>query len=227
VVSALLTLLLLVPLSALSVQFFRQATDNRQINQVVLEEVNRFGAELAALQTTGSGNTLDLVISMRSSKALSYQEVVDLQRNLAIRLQRPVSIIVNQVLAARLDPLIPPTQTPTPTPVTVTPTVTSSPTFTSTPTATSTPLPTATPATARLSTTGGRPVDLLQSPGGPAIGRLQPGTDFTVLYGWEIEDGLVWLQVQDPDGRIGWIPEIDLSVVTLTPTPTLTPTANP
>ncbi len=177
VISAVLTLVLLVPLSVLSVRFFQQATANRQINQVVLEEVNKLGAQLADLQTTESGETLDLVISVRSPRALSYQDVVDLQRNMAVRLQRPVSIIVNQVLAAQLDPLIPPTQTPTPTPVTVTPTVTASPTSTPTATATSTPQPTATPATARLSGTGGRAVDLLQSPGGPAIGKLKPGAD--------------------------------------------------
>jgi len=44
-----------------------------------------------------------------------------------------------------------------------------------------------------------------------------------VLYESEVQDGLVWLQVIDVDGRIGWIPQINISVVTLTPTATGTP----
>jgi hypothetical protein len=44
-----------------------------------------------------------------------------------------------------------------------------------------------------------------------------------VLYGSEVFDGLVWLEVMDKDSRIGWIPQINLSVVTLTPTVTAKP----
>jgi len=134
-----------------------------------------------------------------------------------------VAIVVNQVFAARLDPLIPPTFTPTATPVTLTPTPTATATSTPFPTATNTPVPTATPALARLTNTAGRGLDLLQSPGGPSIGKLQVGQAVTVLYSEQVSQGLVWLEVQDSAGRIGWVPQIYLTVVTLTPSPTLPP----
>jgi len=67
-------------------------------------------------------------------------------------------------------------------------------------------------------------VDLLQEPGGPTIGKLKPGAGITVLYATEVAQGLVWTQVQDAEGRIGWIPEIRLAIVTLTPTASATAT---
>jgi hypothetical protein len=85
------------------------------------------------------------------------------------------------------------------------------------------PTSTATPSIARISNTNGRVLDLLQIPGGPSIGRLRSGDYITVLYGIEVFDGLIWLEIMDKDGRIGWIPQINLSVVTLTPTVTETP----
>jgi hypothetical protein len=41
----------------------------------------------------------------------------------------------------------------------------------------------------------------------------------------EIVDGLVWIEVQDAEGRIGWIPQI--YVLTQTPTATATATLSP
>jgi len=223
IVSALLTLVLLVPLSVLSVRFFEQAAANGRINQVVQSEAIHYGAELASLQTTDDGQTLHLEITLRTFTPLSYQDVDAMQRSMALNLQRPVAIVVNQVFAARLDPLIPPTFTPTATPVTLTPTLTATATSTPFPTATNTPVPTATPALARLTNTAGRGLDLLQSPGGPSIGKLQVGQAVTVLYSEQVSQGLVWLEVQDSAGRIGWVPQIYLTVVTLTPSPTLPP----
>jgi hypothetical protein len=101
-------------------------------------------------------------------------------------------------------------------------TLTSSPTATLTSTPSATPVPptfTPTPSIARMTNT----LDLLQSPGGPSIGRLRTGDYVTVLYGTRVFDGLVWLEVMDKDGRLGWIPQINISVVTLTPTVTAAP----
>jgi hypothetical protein len=39
-----------------------------------------------------------------------------------------------------------------------------------------------------------------------------------------VYNGLVWWKVMDADGRIGWLPQISLAVVTYTPTKTATPT---
>jgi len=232
IVTAAFTLVLLIPLTWLSVQFFRDAADNRRINEVVLQEVAHFNAELADFNVTNQNNTLQITLTVRTSEPLRYEDVNQMQQDIAIQLQKPVSIVVNQIFAARLDPLIPPTFTitptftTTPTPVTLTATLTPSPTLTPTTTPSATPVPptpTATPSIARITDTGGRILDLAQSPGGPSIGKLRNGDYITVLYGTEVYDGLVWLQVMDKDGRIGWIPQINLSVVTVTSTVTATP----
>jgi len=51
----------------------------------------------------------------------------------------------------------------------------------------------------------------------------------TVMYGYEIVNGMVWIEVVDPDGRLGWVPQTYTSVVTLTPaaSPTATETLSP
>ena len=223
VISALLTLILLVPLTVLGVRFFNQAAENRAINQIASQEVAKYGAELSSLVPTQNGDTLQLEITIRTYAPLSYDDVNQLQRDIAYRLQKPVAVVVNQVFASRLDPLVPPTFTPTPTPVTLTPTVTPSSTPTATPTSTNTPTPTVTPSVARLANTDGRILELVQTPGGPSIGKLRPGDVLTVLYKTQVKDGLVWQQVRDADGRLGWVPQIYLMAVTSTPTPDSTP----
>ena len=232
VVSAVFTVILLIPLTWLSLRFFRDASENKLIDVVVREEITHFDAELANLDTSYLDDTLHLTLTIRTSEQLSYEDVNQMQQNIAVRLQKPVSIVVNQIFASKLDPLIPPTLTitptftSTPTPVTVTVTLTSSPTVTPTSTPSATPIPptfTPTPSLARITDTNGRILDLVQTPGGPSIGRLRSGDYVTVLYGSRVLDGLVWIEVMDKDGRIGWIPQINLSVVTLTPTVTIAP----
>jgi hypothetical protein len=41
-----------------------------------------------------------------------------------------------------------------------------------------------------------------------------------VLYGYEIVNGWVWIEVQDKDGRIGWLPQYVTMLITETPTRT-------
>ncbi|MFZ5910866.1 MAG: DUF389 domain-containing protein [Chloroflexota bacterium] len=219
VISAAFTLLLLVPLTTISAGFFRQASENRYINTVLSEEIASYDAEMTSLQMTQDGETLNVVVTLRLPGQLRYEDVIALQKNVALRLQRPVSIVVNQVVATRLDPLVPPTFTPTPTPATFTPTVTFTPTATATLVPTHTPSPSATPALAQIPRDTGKTLDLLQQPDGPSIGKLRPGDFVSVLYDSQVTDGLVWLQVMDAEGRIGWLPQIYLQGVTLTPEP--------
>ena len=54
-------------------------------------------------------------------------------------------------------------------------------------------------------------------------GKIRPGDFVTVLYSTKVYDGLVWWEVMDAEGRIGWLPQISLVVVTYTPTGTATP----
>jgi uncharacterized hydrophobic protein (TIGR00271 family) len=99
-----------------------------------------------------------------------------------------------------------PTETPSPTATdTSTPTPTPSPTLTSTPT----PTPTPTPTLAEVGGTGGQGVWMYRQPGlqGGKIGALRDGTVLTVVGGPVEADGYTWIEVIDPKGRLGWIPD--------------------
>ena len=243
-VSALLTISLLAPLSYISFQFVQTATLNQQIDTVIKDEVSKLtDAELVEWNSNISGDTLNLSIVLRTATLLRYEDSQALQRAIADRLQRKVAIVVNQVFANRLDPLIPPTFTPTPT---VTPTFTPgpSPTFTNTPspTATATPIPTntatptntptytptptntPTPALAKASNIAMPGLRMRQWPNGPVIATLREGEELIILYGRQVVNGLIWLEIRDSEGRIGWLPEHYLLVITNTPTKTPLPT---
>jgi uncharacterized hydrophobic protein (TIGR00271 family) len=232
VISALITLILLVPLTFYSVQFFQQANENRQINEVVSGQVSQINAELVELNTSRSANGLDMVITVRTTSPLRYEQVVALQKGIVDGLNRPVALKVNQIFAERLDPLIPPTPTATPSPVATntpgpSPTITLSPTAmpaatftpTATFTATATPTNTPTPATVRVVNAVLPRLQLYQSPNGPVIGQVRLGQALALLYGRQAAGGLIWVDVMGADGRVGWIPELYLRVVTATPSP--------
>ena len=222
-VSATLTLVLLIPLTAYSIRFFEDATRNREINDVVTSEIARLnGSELVELSVAQAGDQLDMIVTVRSETPLSYQQVVELQKNIVASLQHPVSLKVNQVIAEQLDPLVPPTPTPTlrltatPSPrPTITPSLTPSPTLTST--------PSPTPALVEAGAVHVPALSLYQSPGGPMIGSVRAGELLSLLYGRQNWNGVVWVQVMDQDGRVGWIPE--MYVRQITPVPSQVPTA--
>jgi hypothetical protein len=237
-ISALLTLGLLIPLTYISVDFVQQATEARQIEMVVREEVeDSIDAELVDLDFQSSAGTLVMSITLRTASPLRHQDSVALQEAIAGRLQRPVDLVINDVIATRLDPKVPPTLTPTPTPgpsptatrtVTPTPTASSTPTHTptdtATPTATQTPTNTPTPSLARVAQTQGEGLRLRQFPEGPIIGVMRESDLITVLYGIEIVNGWVWIEVQDAEGRIGWVQQRFTIIVTQTSTPSPSPT---
>jgi uncharacterized hydrophobic protein (TIGR00271 family) len=227
VLSAILVVVLLVPLSYYSVKFFRNAAENRLINTVVAQEVGKLGdVQLVNLEVVHRDGSLDMVITIRTNVALDYNEVVALQKAIVDGLNRPVSLKLDQVIAEELDPLVPPTPTMTRLPTSTftpgpSPTATASPTMTptTTPTMTATSTLTPTPAVAKVMRTALPALQLYQFPGGPVIGQLLPGQVLKVLYGRQEYNGLVWIEVMDQDGRNGWIPEVYLVQVTLTPVP--------
>ena len=228
-ISLILTVLLMAPLAWQSYVFVRDANFNREINSVVQEEVANVGATLDVMDwNEAEEDVLQIEITVLVSGRLSYTNSVELQNAIAERLQRTVQLKISQVTVAELDPLVPPTPTPTayvaptntPTATatvtltpTLRPTLTPTPTFTPTPTLTQTP----TPQTAAL--VNSNRVQMYAFPGGPEIGYLYAYQNFLILYGVQEYEGEIWIQVQDLNGKIGWIPQAETALVTETPVP--------
>jgi uncharacterized hydrophobic protein (TIGR00271 family) len=166
-ISSVLVLSVTIPLIFLSLRFVSVANFNREILSVVRDEVATLDeAQVVNIDTTSTDSTLHLQVTIRAARQPYYQQVVDLQSGIATRLQRPVSLQLVFVPATKLDPLIPPTFTPTPLPgpthtSTITPTATASPspTATASPSPTSTPLPTFTPTETPTPTRTSTPTD--------------------------------------------------------------------
>jgi uncharacterized hydrophobic protein (TIGR00271 family) len=226
-VSSSLVLLVTVPLVGLTMNFVAQSRQERALQDLKREAYSAVAAEidqlpyvqLVEVNTTLEDSTLNLLITIRSSRQLLYREVVDLQTSIASRLQRPVAIQLIDVPMIRLDPKVPPTMTPTPTPgpsstptntptrtptrlpPTNTPTVTVTPTDTPTPTLTFTP----TPVVAYIANTGGSGIYLRNAAGGKITGTLPEGAPVQILYRQETINGVRWLEIQDLLGRTGWV----------------------
>jgi len=218
IISALITLTLLIPLTYYSVQLFQQANENIRINEVVRAEVARLNAQLVEMNLSRKGDELSVTITISTNLPLRYEQVTALQKSIVDGLQRPVSLKINQIFAERLDPLIPPTLTSTPTSG-PSPTLTATPTYLPpTLTATSTPTSTPTPAWVQITNYGLPKLQLYQTPNGAIIGQIRQKQVLTLLYGRLEIDGLMWVEVMDAEGRVGWIPELYLTVLAATPT---------
>ena len=244
-ITGILTALLLIPLTVLGARLVSQAQENRLINNIIETEISEISsAELVELGINRAENEIQLEIAIRSSLPLSYSQVIRLQEALVNQLNKPVSLIVNQIRAETLDPLIPPTETPSPTVTStltpgpsptrtftpsVTPTSTSTQTATFRPTNTATEIPpTPTPRTALVIRTGVPPYyNLYQEPGGPIIATLEVNDSLLDLNVTAIFEGLIFIKVMDEEGRIGWIPQIYLLYPTPSPSPSPTLTATP
>ncbi len=158
------TILLLVALTVvlgiLSIRSFSEAALNREIDRILQNVVSDMGQ----VQWEGEweadeleDGTLRIEVVVRSSRAVSHRDVVDLQERLASELGRTVALVLSVVPTTELDALVPPTPTPTPPPgatATFTPSPTSTPTATptQTPTPTQTSTPTFTPTSTHTAT---------------------------------------------------------------------------
>jgi hypothetical protein len=239
--AAFLTITLLVPLTYISVNFARNASEASRIEDVVQEEVVRvLNSELVELSVNREGDVVSMNMTLRTARPLYYQDSIALQEAIAGRLQEPIELVLNSVIVSQLDPRVPPTHTPTPTigpsptatrtatPTrTATATATQTSTSTATPTETNTPTTTPTPSVALVDNTFGDGLRLRQFPEGPIIGTMREGDPIVVLYGIDIVNGLVWIEVMDKDGRVGWVPQMFTTIVTVTPTPSSTPSRTP
>lgn len=237
-ISGVATLLLLIPLTVLSLRVLKNTYEQRFIYTTAAQIVSEHGGTLRNMEVV-QNEPLVLQLVVEVPRQWLYRDVKDLQDQIAIALQRPLQIRVTQIPVSELDPSIPPTPTVTPTatftatPITYTPTATATATrtptatFTPTATATSTSTPTATPAPAQIFDTRGLGVHIRQQPfrSAPSVGALWEGASVIIFYPPVVSDGYVWWQVQDAQGRIGWVPQVYLA--TWTPTASQTATRMP
>ncbi len=148
---AVLLLAVTVPLGLLTIGSLRESAFHRTLERVLEQEISSM--ERMELEdwriTDDDGETLSVELSVRAPRQPSHQDVLDLQKRVALQLQRPVALRLTVIPVTQLDPVIPPTFTPTATP---TATATPGPTATPTPTPTHTPVNTPTHTPTRTAT---------------------------------------------------------------------------
>jgi len=235
-VSAILVLLTAIPLVVLTLRIVNQAHELQDVRVAVTAELAAFSdAQLVDVSIDDSNSTLNLRITVRTSHQPGYQEVVDLQKAIAARLQRTLAIQMIVIPTTKLDPLVPPTQTPTvtitqsftpgpsltptatisPSPsATLTPTITHTPTSTATPTTTNTPTPTftQTPLLASINTPNRSGTYLRSSPGGKVIVWLPEGTPVLIMDKREMVNDREWIEVRNVLNQTGWVQTDYLSI---------------
>jgi uncharacterized hydrophobic protein (TIGR00271 family) len=212
-ISAILTLIVAIPLILLTLQVVSQVRLNQEVRQATTSELASLpDAQLVTMNIDTSDSTLQLVVTIRTSQQPSYNQVVALQSAIASRLQRTIALQLIVVPTTKLDPLVPPTKTPTwvlsPSPTyTLTATITNTPTLTFTPTQTftSTPTLTPTPIMAFIANTGGKGVYIHDAAGGKIVFALAEGMPVHLLLGREKMNGSVWIEIRDELGRTGWV----------------------
>lgn len=218
-VSAMLVLIVLFPLIGSSIQFVNQANYNQMVRTAIREETAAILAqvEVVELVISEQSELLDIKLTVQALRQPVYQQVVDLQTAIASRLQRTIALELIVIPSTYLNPLIPPTFTPTATlgptqtttrtptaTVTITQTATITATITETPTPTRTYTPT--PVLAYIVNTDGIGTVLLDQPAGRLItGFLSEGAPVQILYRREVANGVLWIEVRDMLGRTGWI----------------------
>jgi uncharacterized hydrophobic protein (TIGR00271 family) len=210
-ISAVLVLLVTIPLILLTTRLVAQARFTKQVQDTVANVVDSLpDAEILEVKTNPTDNILELDVTILTTHSPSYEKVVNLQEEIAYQLNRPVALQLIVVPGTRLDPLIPPTRTFTPTPSrTTTPTATSTLTPTSTliatVTFTSSPTHTPTPVLAFVGNTHGKGVYVFDKAAGKIIAALPEGSPIRILYQRQIVDGLKWLEIRTGNGLEGWV----------------------
>ncbi len=220
VISAILLLVIFLPLAYYSFTFVKKANENRQIIAAVTNAVGSItNIEPVDINQTLNADVLNLVLTIRTNNPLRYQQVVDIQDKIVQSLDRTVSLQINQVFAERLGPLVPPTPT-----ATSKPGITPKPVPTATAVPTRTPVPTPTPGSGIITRYNLPDLKLYQEPGGPVISEIKPGQEIMVMGQEKVFEGLIWTKVSDAEGRVGWIPKVTMQIITATPTQIATPT---
>ena len=224
-VSAVLVLIVMIPLVISTVRFVNQASYDQSVRDTIQAETTSLfpSAQVVSIDVNEENGVLKVDLTIRAYSQPTYQQVVELQSVIAGKIQRTVSLQMIVVPSAVLDPLVPPTLTPTPTPgpsltpsttPTPTPTNTLIPSETPTPTQTATPTATstATPVTAYIANTGGVGVVLRDKPGGAITSFLPENAPVEILYQREQVGSILWIEVRDLVGHTGWVNAIYLTI---------------
>ncbi len=224
IISAILVLIVTIPLVLVTTEVVQRSQLQQKVRDAVQMEIVKLpNTRLVDLTMDTTDSVLQVDVTVRTLYQPTYQQVVALQEAVASYLQQPVALQLIVIPTTLLDPLVPPTFTPTitlgpsptatflPTPTRtarLTQTPTAKPTETPTPTVTSTQTltPTPTPVLAYIANTGGKGVYLRQEPAGKIVGGLPEGSPVLILYHRETVGNLEWVEVQDLLGRTGWIP---------------------
>ena len=113
-----LLLLVVVPLVLFTVRIARDAQENEAIRTTLVEQLAMVGdSSLVSFESRpGPDGHLDIVVTVRAPRSLTYAEANEVQRVVATRLQLPIAMKFFIVPVTKLDPLVPPTFTPTPLP---------------------------------------------------------------------------------------------------------------
>ena len=217
-ISAGLVLIVTIPLVFLTMRLVNEARYNKDVQDTVAAEIaNLSDAQLMEINQDVIDNVLHLKVTILTTNPPNYARVVSLQQEIALKLNQSVALQLIIVPGTRLDPLVPPTRTPTPTATaTGKPTATNTLTPSPTPTKTSTPTPTATftptPVLAYISNTSGQGVHVLDAPEGNILFSLPEGWPVYILYERQTVNNVEWLQIRNANGDVGWVPSIYVSI---------------
>ena len=223
-ISAIFVALVTIPLSVLAFRSLQEANFAKTIETAIDSSLESFtNAQLVDFTYSNKEDVLNLEISIYSHYQPSYQQLLDLQSNIASAINQTVALKLVVIPTTNLDPLIPPTPTntlvftltPSLTPTftftptqTFTPTITLTPSLspTITPTVTLTPTPTATMMVAKIAGTGGNYVYLRENAGGNISHSLPEGAYLRLTGNEETINNILWLEVIDLVNRQGWLP---------------------
>ena len=235
-ISALLVAVITIPLVILSFNSVQEAALAKNIQDTAVQylEANLKDPQLVDLKYAVAApsseddaalkkneRVLTINITVRSSQNIPYQTVVNLQTDLATKLDRPVALQLISVPFTKLDPLIPPTATYTPTPgpsptmtITFTPTnpPTATATITATPTETATLTPTITPILAAIIGTDGKGIYMRDEPNGKITFILPEGALVQLTGNRTTTRITLWIEIKDLLGRTGWLPSQSLNI---------------
>ncbi len=117
----LVNLLLLLPVVALltffTLNITKQAQTAAAIRTTLKQELGQYhDTDLVSFDQTASGDTLQIVATIRSPSSLKLKGAIRIEAALAARLGKRVALKLLVVPVTDLDPLNPPTFSPTPTP---------------------------------------------------------------------------------------------------------------